>query len=263
MRCLLVSVAASILVPACGGSDASTPTADADPTAPDAGRTDDSGGPVDAPGPTLDGSPTCEGQVAAIGTEMYQSIGSCTVVVRLDYQSLAMLGWQLVCAPYGAVDEATARATAFADTGYGATGARLNDVGALEEWVFFQAPGDFGGAAAVSARTGRSVFGGSIVWDGAGDLTWPTAWRPPVELGCADLGQIRAVGYDLENGTAGLAAADLDAALAVIRSSPFPAALWTGGYVFDAVVLRYPRTVGAFNPGNAEWIVLLNGGWLE
>lgn len=39
--------------------------------------------------------------------------------------------------------------------------------------------------------------------------------------------------------------------------------MWYGGYVFGATVLRYPRTVGAFDPTTAEWIVLLNGGWLE
>lgn len=39
--------------------------------------------------------------------------------------------------------------------------------------------------------------------------------------------------------------------------------LWQGGYVFDAVVLSYPRSGGVFDPGSAEWVVLLASGWLE
>ncbi len=31
----------------------------------------------------------------------------------------------------------------------------------------------------------------------------------------------------------------------------------------SSVVLRYPRTVGAFDPNSAEWVVLVSGGWLE
>jgi hypothetical protein len=42
-------------------------------------------------------------------------------------------------------------------------------------------------------------------------------------------------------------------------------ALFCGNYhyLFDAVVLLYPRTTGAFDPATAEWIALLQGGWLE
>ncbi len=250
----------------CGGHDPGD-VADANPDAPDAAvsdapeAADGAPGPDSTPGP--DGDPGCEAQIGPIGAEMYMTIGSCTVVVRLDYQTFALLGWQLICAPYGASDEANARATAQADTGFGAAGARLSPSPPEDEWVFWEAPTDLGGAAAVSARTGRTVFGGSIIWNGTGDLTYPTTWRPPPATGCADLGPIQSTGYDLDSGAAGLPAADLDAALAVVRSSPFPAALWTGGYVFDAVVLRYPRSVGDFIPDTAEWIVLLNGGWLE
>jgi hypothetical protein len=49
----------------------------------------------------------------------------------------------------------------------------------------------------------------------------------------------------------------------VVHHTSLPAALWKGGYVFNAIVLRYPRTVGAFDPTTAEWIILLNGGYLE
>jgi len=29
------------------------------------------------------------------------------------------------------------------------------------------------------------------------------------------------------------------------------------------VVLRYPRSVGMFDPTTAEWVVIVSGGWLE
>jgi hypothetical protein len=259
----LTLVAAGGVCGACGGRspggsvDAAEPSPDADPLAPDAAPPD----PPDA-GPSFDGSAACETQIAPIGAEMYTTIGSCTVVVRLEFQSFSPIGWQLVCAPYGLVDEPTARANAQGDTGFGSTANLLSPAPPSDEWVFHIAPSDFGGAAAVSARTGRTVFGGSIVWDGAGDIVYPTEWRAPPTLGCADQGPIQATGYDLEN-AGPVSPDDVDAALSAVRSTPFPAALWTGGYVFDAVVLRYPRTVGEFNPTTAEWVVLLNGGWLE
>ena len=55
----------------------------------------------------------------------------------------------------------------------------------------------------------------------------------------------------------------MNAAVAVVGQTAVPAAFVTGGYNFDIVVLRYPRSVGEFNPDTAEWIVLWNGGWLE
>ena len=57
--------------------------------------------------------------------------------------------------------------------------------------------------------------------------------------------------------------ADIEAALDVVWRTALPAGFAAGGYLFDAVVLRYPRSVGAFDPATAEWIVILNAGWLE
>ena len=53
-----------------------------------------------------------------------------------------------------------------------------------------------------------------------------------------------------------------EAAYAVLDTA-LPAAFWQWGYVFDIMVLLYPRSVGAFNPTTAEYIVLLNAGYLE
>jgi hypothetical protein len=69
-------------------------------------------------------------------------------------------------------------------------------------------------------------------------------------------------GFDLVSGMP-LAQADVDAALEVVWGTALPEGLAKGAYVFDAVVLLYPRSVGAFEPSSAEWIVLVHSGWLE
>jgi hypothetical protein len=49
----------------------------------------------------------------------------------------------------------------------------------------------------------------------------------------------------------------------VVLATALPAAFARWGGVLDTVVLLYPRSVGVFNPTTAEYIVLLNAGWLE
>ncbi len=45
-------------------------------------------------------------------------------------------------------------------------------LGSEDLLVFHESPGDFGGASAVTAHTGLTVFGGSIMEDGSGDIVW-------------------------------------------------------------------------------------------
>ena len=213
--------------------------------------------------------PACAGCDAArdtLATTLYAKQQGFTVVVRLDHNSLNVLGYAVVAGAYGGVDEATARATAQAATDYGDQGVLLSGANPADDWVFYESPGDFGGAAVVSARTGLAVFGGSIIWMGTGSITWPTAWSPASDLasGCASSGGFGATkrGFDLVNGTS-LSASAVDAALAKVADTAVLPAIWQGGYAFDAVVLRYPRSVGVFDPTTAEWIVLISGGWLE
>lgn len=210
------------------------------------------------------GSADCAALVQAIAQQAAGTV-TCTSVVRLDYASRAILGYRIICGPYAQTTEAEARAAAQAQTGYGAAGQSLAGATPEDDFVFYEPPGDFGGVGAVNARNGLPVFGGGIVWDGAGEITWPTAWDAPEGLGagCAtSTSPPAARGFDLRDASA-LPAADVDAALAVVWQTALPEGLWQGGYVFDAVVLLYPRTVGAFDPATAEWIALVNSGWLE
>ena len=210
----------------------------------------------------------CAQEISALAREIYTEPRSCTAVVRLAYNTRSILSYQLICGRYvrEPLDEARARARAEADTGFGdEMAAMLNPPNPEGEFVFNVAGGDFRGVAAVSTYTGLSVFGGSIDWRGTGRITYPTSWRPAAQLGsrCPPSGGIQsALGYDLAVSSP-LPAADVEAALAVVRQTALPAAFWQGGYVFNAVVLKYPRTLGPFDPATAEWIVLVNGGWLE
>lgn len=260
MRYATLAIALFTALAAC--SDDGEP----DPPMVDATVPDGAANDLDAPA-TVDASPppACADATAALAAELYAALGACSVVVRLDYQTLEGLGFQMMCGSYASVDESEARATAQADTGYGQAGVMLNPKNPEDAFVFYESPGDFGGASVVSTDTGLTVFGGSIVWDGAGDITFPSGWRPPEQLGfgCAPSGGIpTSRGYDLISGSA-LESAAVAAAVDVVAQTALPEAMWSGGYVFDAVVLAYPRSVGVFDPNTAEWIVIVNSGWLE
>ncbi len=207
---------------------------------------------------------TCAALVDAISNQT-GGVQTCTTVVRLDYQTLAIKGYRILCAPYGPTDETAARAVAEAATGYGQGSQFLSGPNPEDEYVFWEPAGDFGGAGVVNARNGIAVFGGSIVWDGEGKITYPASFEPPASLGTdckssAPLTQAR--GFDLSNGGP-LSSTAVAAALGVVWETALPDGLWKNGYVFDAVVLLYPPSVGALNPAVAEWEVLVNSGWLE
>lgn len=216
----------------------------------------DSGGPSTA---------TCLALRSQLQAEIYKKIQSCTVVLRLNYNTHALISHQVICGTYTQVDEPMARQQAHADTGYGEISDLISGTSPEDFYVFREMLGDFGGNASVSAKTGKTVFGGSTLWSGTGEITYPTTWRDAADLGVGcGLGDTVSVvhGYDLAQNQA-LSAGDLQEAMDVVGKTVVIPAFMQGGYVFHAVVLLYPRTVGLFDPGNAEWIVLVQGGWLD
>ena len=210
-------------------------------------------------------SADCKAALASIA-EQTSGVKACTTLVRLDYQTYAIKGFHIFCDPYAATTEAAARATAQADTGFGQAGQFLSGpVPVEDEYVFWESPGDFGGAGVVSARSGKTVFGGGVVWAGAGQITYPATFQPPGLLGekCDNVSPLpSARGWDLGGGQP-LSTAQITAALDVVWGTALPDGLAQGGYLFDAVVLLYPPSVGAVDPTVAEWEVLVNSGWLE
>ena len=185
-----------------------------------------------------------------------------TVTVRLDHNTFNPIGYAVIGGTPGTVSEEDARTAANEDTGFG-SGAMLNPADPNDAYVFFSAPGDFGGASAVDALTGKTVFGGSIIWMGTGEINHPTDWRGADELalGCPSDREISGSNhYDLVSGVP-LSAEDAAAAIDALKNTALPAAMARveGMYGNRVVVIRYPRTVGAFDPSTAEWIILLKG----
>jgi hypothetical protein len=204
----------------------------------------------------------CISAASALVSEFYEFDQECSIVVRVGYTSLEIEGWQAFCAPALSVEESTARQTAQDATGFGLDGALLGGPTPEDLWVFYEAPGDLGGVGAVSATNGEAVFGGSIIWDGAGDIAHPPTWRDkdPLEEDCPPWGLVQVHGYDLTDGTE-LTQAEFDPAVSVLEQTALPGSLWSDqGILRHTVVLLYPRSVGPFDPSTAEWILVLNGG---
>lgn len=220
-------------------------------------------------GPVL----TCEAATETLRSEMYAELGNCVTLVRLDYTSGTLLGWQLFCRPFsssGGSDVSTeplARAVAIRDTGHGGTQLSA-DSSYLR--VFFESPGDFGGTAVIGTGVRQAVFGGGIVWAGRGDITYPLGFRGPGELvtNCIppatwrDPSFGRITSYDLGSAGGALPDSTVGFVLAQVARTPVFAAAWAGGYVFETAVLLYPRTVGGLEPASAEYVVLIASGWL-
>jgi len=204
--------------------------------------------------------------IAASIARQTQLLGTCTAVVRLDYASLKILGHAFVCGRYAATDEATARRTASADVAFPYSspvgeGNLLSGPSSRDQWVFLVPPSDFGGVAAVSVHSGLTVFAGSIVWMGTGSILLPATWETSdLGPGCGLPGGWSSRGFNLASGEAPDRMGD---AANVVLGTALPAGFQRWGSVLDVVVLLYPRTLGAFDPTAAEYIVLVNAGWLE
>jgi len=211
------------------------------------------------------GGTSCETLSHAIAKET-SGVKTCSTVVRLDYESLSIVAFQIVCGSYGNATEAQARQTAQTDTGFG-EGSLLSGPNPQDVFVFYESPGDFGGVAVVNARNGLSVFGGGIVWMGNGEVSYPSTWRSAASLGPDCIPMVNALpppsrGFDLRDGST-LDADEVEAPLDEAWVTALPDGLLSVGYVFDAAVLLYPRTVGDFDPSTAEWVVSIQSGWLE
>lgn len=264
--CLWLILSASVAA-ACDGDGRTTVDASpADANVPDDGTLGDAS------------ALTCAEATAMLASLLYENIGACTVVMRVGYMSREMLAYQAICGAYRQVSEAEARQRAEEDTSYGIDAQMLNAPEPEDEYVFYEREGDIGGVAAVSADTGLTVFGASLVWNGENEIKYPAQWRPGRELGqgCDESNGIaQRHGHDLRTGEV-LGQTDVDTALELVEQTAVPAAFWQGGYVFDAVVLYYPGIVGGAAPQDAgpdsgpaqvppedELIVMVNGGYLE
>lgn len=242
--------------------DVPTPTLDASVDVP---RPDD-GVPLDAP--VIEAGGGCESLQRSLAAQLISPRDgrlTCSVVVRLDQGTLRPVGYQTFCGRYATTTEAQAREAAQREGMVSSVGTMVNPAMPEDAYVFYAPPSDFGSVTAVSVRLGRTVFGASIIWAGRGAITVPAEWRDPSELGdgcAAARGIPRARGYDLGRGVA-LEVGVVDRVVGAVARTAVPAALWQGGYVFDAVVFPYWRSSGGAVDTAPEWVVIVNGGWLE
>jgi hypothetical protein len=212
-----------------------------------------------------DGSSTsqeasCDEAVEALVPEVTHTEGGCSVVVRLDYATLEPLGYRAHCGPLvdTALEEQSARDLTECCS---ESGGRLNALDEEQLWVFHVSPSDFGAVAVVSNTLAQRLFEATIIWSGAGEITFPRDWADPADLaaGCRATDMPAVSTYDLVE-TGELSPETIDAVWDVIGASALPAAMQTAGSLQRVTILRYPRTVGAFDPRNAEYIVFLEAG---
>ncbi len=202
---------------------------------------------------------TCEDVKADIANEVARG-GSCAAVVRLDHATREIRSAHVACGPTMAVSPVRARAVAERDTGFGVDAQLVSGLAPVDEYVFWEPPSDRGGVAVVSARNGATVFGGSIVWGGPGEVVYPVAYRHPSAVGptCSSSApRPSARGISLET-LDELSGPDVDAALDAVWATALPDGVALGASLLDAMVLLYAPQVGMFDPSAAEWVVILN-----
>lgn len=211
-------------------------------------------------------------QIAARIAEQIPIAGTCTAVVRLDYSSLQIVDHAFVCGAYAPTTESSARAAAnqvtFPNVRSPAGNGRLwSGPEPADEWVFYEMPGDWGGMAVVSARSGLLVFAGTVDWGGAGLPLPPSAWDTisrPLTWDTSDLGGgcPRPDGLPVRDLSLGYGPTieHLSDAADVALATALPSAFARWGSLFDVMVLLYPRSLGPIDVRTTEYIVFLNGG---
>jgi hypothetical protein len=222
---------------------------------PDAGAPDASS-PADGGAPDPDAGPPPPCDPPAFDPCGTIPCGRCAVTFRLDHDTLARHGYAARCFDPPAslsLERAADRAAMTADR-------LVTPADAVDVFVFHEPPHDFGRAAILTARAGGDtdplLFAGTTVWDGRGDVETPVALfddvggdacapAHPESLRFHDL-----VSADPADRRLFFAAWEAVARTGLVRQ------MADGGRLSGAVV-RYARTVGAFDPTTAEWVVVV------
>lgn len=209
----------------------------------------------------------CEAETAALAPFVTQPDGGCSVVVRVDHETLALLGYQPACSALRdeLLDESQARALTECCA---SAGTSLDSPADQGLWVFHAPPGDAdepGHVAIVSSNVGARLFEATITrGDGNGEIEFPGAWVEPEGLGdgCGMVPMPELASWDLVDG--GPVADDrLREVWNVVGSTALPFAMGAVGEPRHAAVLRYARrleTDGTFEPSTAEYLVVIEGG---
>jgi len=218
-----------------------------------------------APGEANASGNPCEPEIQDLTAELYKRIGSCSVVLRLGYERRDILGFQVFCDRYRQVDEAAARASAELDMGLGKSASLLGTKNSSGQYIFQETEKDRGTVVVLSGYTGLTLFGGALDLSGGGAIQYPLLWRSSRVLGkgCARGAEVeKKIGFNLIQGTQ-LEDKEVAEVTDAVMNTALPEAFRRNGYLFESVVFLYSPRLSKLDPQAAEWIVILNGGWLE
>lgn len=128
----------------------------------------------------------------------------------------------------------------------------------------YNSPGDFGDITLLYEEVNDTIFSGTIVWDGAGEITHPESMAAPTtfDTGSAiatppasDFIFIDYMAEDSENPTP--QEINHEAIWAAISNLDKVAEYRAANPEAKIHLLMYARSVGMFLPANADWIVIL------
>jgi hypothetical protein len=202
-------------------------------------------------------------QIASTLSTNYMRPGTCKGVLRLDYQTMRLIGFQLYCgaAVADGFDQAEARKVAATIEGFPPPldPATLGvSVASSSLWVLYQKTGELDGVVAFESV--KDVFAATIGKAGvSGGIVAPTEWADlDIGNGCAPLDTPNQnwTGFDLVTGRS----ANFAQVARYVDESVFPTIMrgWHGDGRAAAILL-YPRTLDPFDPSTAEYIVFLTG----
>lgn len=135
---------------------------------------------------------------------------------------------------------------------------RITPESGLNFHFFYQSPIDFGNLSIISARTGLTVFEGTTIWMGTGQVETLAQWLDASEAasGCSLSTQITIPAFvDFSPPSLGYKTALKN----LWETTAIPMALSnTDNILQDGAVYPYAPRVGMFDPSVAEWVILLN-----
>lgn len=237
-----------------GAQDGATDSlADVGADATDAIDAADTSEPVDTAG--------CEAAVSTLSSELTGLW--CTVTLRVSQRDLSVTAYDVQCAAPKTVSEPDARAAFDAvKPPYASSFTQIGGANPKDAYVYYQAPGDFGGVGVVSARTGLVLFSGSLTWSGIGEVIAPKTWNGRADLGAAcDATAMPTWRAVVPESTTPGAGSDLAAHLAhspVLRERTHA--------LVDALFVEWPRATSGGAPDAgvpSEWIVVFDFAPLE
>jgi hypothetical protein len=188
----------------------------------------------------------------------------CHVAIRLDYLTLGLRGWSMASGPAESVDAEAA--SGIADDAFEMSGQTYlssgTQVSGPEAGLFtaLRPAGDFGAFALIGEQSGAVIAAGGVVWSGHGDYWLPESWNPAADIACGEAAAVPAETHLDPNSCVldeGMHPPTAREAMDVALRSNLAAHIAAQG-PFQAFAYLYTPTVGACDPGAAEYLIVLS-----